>query len=391
MRIGVDGGCWTNARGYGRYARELLSAMVEMAPEDCFVFFFDGETVRRFDLARPNVDTVVADLDRAPGGAAVADGRRSVPDVLRLTRDVARSDVDVLFFPSVYTFFPVPPGVRAVVGIHDVIADRFPELTLPTWRARLFWRMKVGLAVRQACTILTVSEYSAREIGRHFGLPADRIRVAGEAPAEVFRPSPEDSVRETAARYGLPDDARWFLYVGGFNPHKRVDVLVRAHGRLAAEGPGAVPHLLLVGAIEGDRFHRYDEQLRSEVEEAGAGERVIWTGFVPDEELRHLYSGATAVVLPSQAEGFGLPAVEAAACGAPVIATRESPLPEILEGGGLFVEPGDEDALTDALRTLAADAGMRARLGAAGRERAERLTWREGARAALDVLHEAAA
>lgn len=387
----MDGGCWTNARGYGRYARELLSAMVELAPEDRFVFFFDDDSVRRFHLALPNVDTVVAELDQAPGTAAVSDGRRSVPDVLRLARQVARADVDVLFFPSVYTFFPVPPGVRAVVGIHDVIADRFPELTLPSWRARLFWKLKVGLAVRQARTILTVSEYSAREIARHFGLPPERIRVAGEAPSEVFRPSPEDSVRKAAVRYGLPEDGRWFMYVGGFNPHKRVDVLVRAHGRLAEEEPGTVPHLLLVGTIQGDGFHRYDERLRSEIKEAGTEDRVIWTGFVPDEDLRHLYSGAIAVVLPSQAEGFGLPAVEAAACGAPVVATRESPLPGLLEGGGIFVEPGDEEGLTGALRSLASDPALRERMGAAGRERASRLTWRQGAREALDVLHEAAA
>ena len=97
-----------------------------------------------------------------------------------------------------------------------------------------------------------------------------------------------------------------------------------------------------------------------------------WTGFVADEDLRHLHAGALALVLPSACEGFGLPAVEAAACGAPVIATTESPLPELLEGGGVFVAPGDEAALTAAMRLMLADEPARAGMAARALERAVR-------------------
>ena len=125
------------------------------------------------------------------------------------------------------------------------------------------------------------------------------------------------------------------------------------------------------------------------IREEGTEDRVHWLGFVPDEELRLIHAGAVALVLPSACEGFGLPAVEAAACGTPVIATTESPLPQLLEDGGLFVVPGDVDVLLAALRTMCADEPARAAMGRCARARARDLTWERGARAALDALHEA--
>jgi glycosyltransferase involved in cell wall biosynthesis len=118
---------------------------------------------------------------------------------------------------------------------------------------------------------------------------------------------------------------------------------------------------------------------------------VHWTGFVPDEELRHLHSGAVALVLPSASEGFGLPAVEAAACGVPVIATTASPLPVLLEGGGIFVTPGDAREVEAAMRRLVDDQGLRAAMGRVARERASELSWERAAAATLAALREAAA
>jgi glycosyltransferase involved in cell wall biosynthesis len=118
---------------------------------------------------------------------------------------------------------------------------------------------------------------------------------------------------------------------------------------------------------------------------------VKWTGFVPDEALRHLHTGSVAALLPSECEGFGLPAVEAAACAAPVIATTESPLPELLSGGGIFVTPGDTDAIFRAMRTLATEPSTRALMGRIARERTALLTWEHCAESALSAICEAAA
>jgi glycosyltransferase involved in cell wall biosynthesis len=392
MRIGVDATCWANGRGYGRFTRQLVPAMAALAPDDEFVCLLDAAAAERFDLETPNVRPVVVALDEAPTRAAAAWGYRSPRDLLRLTRAVWRERPGVFFSPSVYTYFPLPPGQRAVVTVHDAIAERFPRLTLPTRRARLFWTIKVRLAIRQARLVLTVSDFAARELVEVLGVPPERIRVAGEAPAPAFRPSGSaEEIGAAARRVGLEPGARWFIYVGGFNPHKHVDAVVRAHARLVREAAGPPVHLLLVGTVDGDVFHGDQARIREAIRREGTEALVHWTGFVPDEDLRHLHSGAVALVLPSACEGFGLPAVEAAACGTPVVATTASPLPRLLDGGGFFVRPGDEAGLTEAMRALLADPALRARMGRAAAARAAVLDWARGARAALAALREAAA
>ena len=387
--IGVDATCWANGRGYGRFARELTRAMTRLAPGDQFVCFGDRRSFEAYPDPAPNVRLVAVAVDESPTVAASADSHRSLTDLLRLTRAVSREKLDAFFSPSVYTFFPLPPGLPAVVTIHDTIPERFPALTLPTRRARFFWSLKVRLALMQARMVLTVSEYSAKSIAQVLHVPRNRIRVSVEAPAAAYHPVSPDAARAAARRAGLPDEAPWFIYVGGFNPHKRVDLILRAHAALVGVGTSP-PHLLLVGSRSGDVFHKAVEQLDGIVRDAGTSQLVHWTGFVADDELRPLLGGATALLLPSEAEGFGLPAVEAAACGTPVIATMESPLPDLLTGGGIFVKPGDLAGLQDAMRRLLEDPVLRATMGRRALEKAAALSWDRGAEGALAAIRESA-
>lgn len=392
MRVGVDVTCWANGRGYGRFTRELLGAMVTAAPSWTFTYFADPLSASRIPVTAPNVRVVTVAQSVAPTEAAAADGSRAPLDMLRLTRAVARTPLDAFFSPTVYTYFPLPLRLPAVVTVHDAIAERFPELTLPSARARFFWNAKVKLALWQARCVLTVSDYAASEIETVLGVHRSRIRITEEAPSGVYQPdAPAADVDRVARRIGLPAGARWFTYVGGFNPHKHVDLLVRAHGALVRQlGPDA-PFLVLAGTLDGDVFHGALAQIRRAIDEEGSAARVVWPGFVPDEDLRALHCGARALALPSASEGFGLPAVEAAACGTPVIATTASPLPRLLEGGGLFVPPGDLAALTTALGTLATDDALRQRLGSVAHRRATALSWVRGAERALAALAEVAA
>ena len=121
MRIGVDATCWANGRGYGRFTRSLLAEMAALAPDDEFICFLDPVAAQGFDLAGPNVRPVIVPMGVAPTAAAAADGYRAPLDMLRLTRAVWRERPDVFFSPSVYTYFPLPPGQRAVVTVHDAI------------------------------------------------------------------------------------------------------------------------------------------------------------------------------------------------------------------------------------------------------------------------------
>lgn len=389
MKIGVDAVCWANGRGYGRFTRELLPAMVTAATDDTFVCFVDARAGGTFDLSAANVRQVTVALGHSPTTAAAAEGSRSALDMWRMTRAVAAEHVDVFFSPTVYTYFPLPPGLPAVVTIHDAIADLYPALTTPSRQARLFWWLKNKVALWQAGRVLTVSEFAADQIVKAHGVARDRIRVAVEAPAKAYAPTRDGrAIAERAAGLGLPPGARWFTYVGGFNPHKNVDVIVRAHARLAREYGDAAPFLVLVGSISDDVFHGNRQAICQAIAEAGTEPLVRWAGFVPDEDLRYLHAGAIALLMPSVCEGFGLPAVEAAACGTPVVATTASPLPQLLEGGGLFVAPRDEAALTAAMRRLATDEPLRARMGQAASARARALSWDAAAQSALGALRE---
>ncbi len=391
MRIGVDITCWANARGYGRFTRELVPALFAEAPQDHFICFADARAAERFDSDAPNVEVTVVAQGKSPTQAASADGYRSPRDMLRLTKAVWRARPDIFFSPSVYSYFPLPPGQRAVVTVHDAIAERFPELTLPTARARVFWALKVRTALWQSDLVLTVSDYAAEEIAGVLGVPRSRIRVSGEAPAACYAPSASEAVARIVEQLGLPAGAEWFVYVGGFNPHKHVDTLVRAHAELARRvGSRQAPHLLLVGGIDSDVFHQSVADIKEVVASAGTESLVHWTGYLPDEELRDVHSGALALVLPSMSEGFGLPAVEAAACGTAVIATTASPLPQLLEGGGIFVAPGDQHALVEAMHRLLTDPIRRALMGSTARTKAEAMDWLAAARATLAALREVA-
>lgn len=391
MRIGIDATSWANARGYGRYTREILRALVPLARGHRLVCFLDRASAAQCDLESPNVERVVVSTAVAPTVAAASGGGRSPVDMLRFTRAVGRARVDAFYSPSVYGYFPLPLGLPAAVTIHDAIAERFPALTLPTTRDRWFWQAKVWLARRQSDLILTVSDHAASQITQYLGVPAHRLRVTLEGVATAYRPSesPADVARAAAA-VGVPPGGRWLMYVGGFGPHKHVDVLVRAHAAVASRLGGPPLSLVLVGPSQ-DTFHQDLAGIHAAIDAVGSAARVHWPGYLPDDEIRHLHSGALALVLASAAEGFGLPAVEAARCGTPVIATLESPLPQILEGGGLFVPPGDQAALERAIETLATDEPRRVAMGRRALEQASRLSWDRSAGVVLAAIEEAAA
>ncbi len=382
LRIGIDGTCLGSGRGYGRFLRELLPPLVAQRGNHEYVLFVDAETAARValpEMAVTRLDTGVSQAD-----AASARGARSPLDMLRMGRGVARERLDGFYFPSVYSWFPLPLGLPMAVAIHDTIPERHGKIVFPSWKNRALWWAKSRAARLQARTIVTVSEYARRQIAETFAMPAERIFVTPEAPSPEFSPvsdAPAAAARVLAAR-GIPADP-YFVYVGGFNPHKNVAGLVRAFAQASA---GTAARLVLVGDYQGDVFHQDLAQIRAEIERSAVSARVHWTGFVPDAELRFLYAGALASVLPAFEEGFGLPAVEAAACGTPCIATRESALPEVLAGGGFFFDPHDAAQLAAGLRRALTAPEERARWAALARERAAALSWDVTARATRAAL-----
>lgn len=387
MRIAIDGGSWSNRRGYGRFTRELVAALGRRGRHE-YQLVIDVSTAATLDRARHGgVDVITVPLDRTPSNAASAAGWRSPLDLWRMARALGRAPADLVFFPSVYTFVPVPTRAPVVVTIHDVIAERWPALIFSSQRARRFWAAKLHAARWQADRILTVSDFSARGIRDVFQAPLDRIRVCGEAPSAVFT-AVKDRQRVVGVLQKLEVDehSEVIAYVGGMAPHKNLPALVRAFAQLASERPARSLVLLLVGDHQHDVFLSSHADVQRLVDRLCPG-RVRFTGPLSDEDLAALFSSVVAVALPSVEEGFGLPAVEAAACGAAVVVTRASAMPEVLGEGALYSDPDDESTLRVALGQLLDDPALRRLVGERGAERARALSW-EAAAARVEAVFE---
>jgi glycosyltransferase involved in cell wall biosynthesis len=386
MRIGVDACCWSNRRGFGRFTRELLEAIVARDQTNEYLFFVDQETAANDGLPG-TVKKVIASTQFSPMTAASAEGRRSLRDLWALSHQVLRHDVDLFFFPAVYSYFPILNRAKIIVTLHDVIADHHPDLVFPSTKLKLFWKLKQNLAIRQADVILTVSAYSKQQIVEYFGLPESRIKVISEAARPVFKVLPKSAeMTRTLLRYGLEGCPRFLLYVGGISPHKNLKTLVSAYHLLAFEESLADVKLVLVGDYQNDSFYSDYPALKERVEQLGLSERVIFTGYIEDQDLAYLYNAASALVLPSLEEGFGLPAIEAMACATPVIASNRGSLPEILGDAGQFFDPLEPRGISEVLRQVLGDEPLRKRMVATGLARAHEFMWDKAAKDVLTIF-----
>lgn len=372
MRVGVDATSWGNRRGYGRFARNAVGRLVALDPETSYVFY------------------AVDDVE-LPDGATrrrVGASGRGLLDLVRLGVAASRDGLDAFLFPSVYTYFPVL-RVPTVVGVHDVIARRHPELTLPRRRDRAFWLLKERVAVRRAAAVFTVSEASRAELARTFGLAPERVAVVPEAPDPIFEPRPREAVARALGELGLGQDERFVVYAAGLSPHKNVETLLEAFASLPLNG-SAPARLVLAGALEDESFHSAADSIRERIGRLGLGDRVLLPGFVSDEQLACLYTAASAAVVPSLAEGFGLPAVEAAACGAPVILSALPAHRETLGDAARYFPPRDADALRAELERTLRDPELARSLGEQARAAVAGLTWDASAHGLRELVHGAA-
>jgi glycosyltransferase involved in cell wall biosynthesis len=386
MKIGVDATCWGNKRGYGRFTRELFEELLVIDGHNQYLFFVDQKTARECSFPDA-VEKVVVNTNEAPAEAASANGSRSVRDILAMSRGVLRHKLDIFFFPAVYSYFPIFNRTKVVVTLHDLIADNHPELIFPNPRSRLFWKLKQDLAVKQASLIATVSEHSKREIKRFFDLPDDRLRVIPEAARPIFRRVEQDvRSRSVLAKYGIGPSERFLLYVGGISPHKNLSTLIDGFAELEAKQPDV--KLILVGDYKDDPFLSSYPQLKRQVEDHGLEAKVIFTGYVPDEELVYFYNAAALLVFPSFDEGFGLPAIEAMSCGTPVAASDRGSLPELLGDAGTFFDPSDAlDVAAKVNAALSDPAGLLA-MRERGLKRSESFRWHKAAEETLAIFNE---
>jgi glycosyltransferase involved in cell wall biosynthesis len=381
LRIGIDATCWRMRRGFGRHARCLLGAMLEVDPGNEYLFFIDSDEVAG-ELPSDVRTRVVG-----PSTPSSRSGARRPRDLLRAAMAMSAASLDVIVFPAIYSYVPVFSRARKIVMVHDTTADEYPEFALHSRCARVLWSLKGMLARRQADALLAVSEYARSQIVRRFALPDDRIGIVGEAPDRRFRVLPRPLVpTDTLRQLGFHPENRAIVYVGGFSPHKNLESLVQAFAHIASDGRYGAVKLFLVGDHDHDSFFSCYLRVKEEVAAMGLEGRVIFTGYLPDDDLVVLLNLAEMLVLPSMNEGFGLPAAEAAACGCPVVATTASPLRSILGDAMLSIDPRSEVQLRDAIIAVLSSGALRERMRAAGPLAAARLSWEEEARRLLAII-----
>jgi glycosyltransferase involved in cell wall biosynthesis len=389
MRIGVDATCWQNTRGYGRHARALLSTLVRLDAENRYTFFMDS--TEDSQTVPPEAELRLVPTSAPTVVAASANGHRSARDMWRMSRALSDPTFDVLLFPTDYSYVPVFSRAKKVVMIHDVIAKTYPQFTLPSRRARLLWKTKEVLGCWQADAVVTVSDYSRRGILKHFKIAPERVFVVGEANDSIFCVMDDPWPTPRLGSLGISANGRCVVYLGGFAPHKNLEALVAVFAKLASQRAFSDVRLVMVGEYEKEVFHSYFGTIKKQVQGLRIADRVIFTGYLPDAELVVLLNLSTLLVLPSLMEGFGLPAIEAAACGCPVIATAESPLPTLLGNGGLYVDPTKREDLELALTRVLESDSLRQRMRTAGIAAARGLTWEAAVRQMTGLIQKVVA
>lgn len=369
MRVGIDvTHAAGNRTGTGVYSFRLVESLLRIAREEVDLTLYGV----------PGVGNPFEGL-AAPHARFVSSSPHSTTlrTHLALPRQMRRDGVEL--FHSLGYFAPVWWPGKTVVTFHDVNV-------LTQWRA--WWQIGIGadwgvslantLAARlTADHFIAVSRQAAEEVQTVLRVPAEKLSVVPQGVAREYfvPPSPETAAR-VKDRYGV---TRYFLTVGVLSPVKNFEGVVKAFTPLARTQPDL--RCVIVGRDPGSYRPRLDRL----VEELALEDRVIFTGYVPEDELIALYAGAIAFVFPSFSEGFGLPVVEAMAAGAPVITSNRSVMPEVAGDAALLVNPGDVGSIRDAMSRVLHSEPLRLDLADRGRARATKRSWDEVARETLAV------
>ena len=377
MHIGIDAhAIGAQQGGNETYIRGLIRALAEVDSQNRYTIFLaepgaaeewrDG-FVRQFSNFEVRLLSKPTPLVRVPLALAVELRRRPPLD-----------RIDVLHVQ--YTAPPFCPA-PVVATIHDLAFEHMPETF--TRRGSMQLKLTVRRTAQRAARIATVSEYSRQDLLRTYRLSPEKVAVTYNGIEAHFTPQAVSAqeAEDVRRRFGISRD--FLLAVGSLQPRKNLIRLIRAYAKLRAEHSGFAPQLVIVG-----RKLWLADEIFAEVRRQRWAEDVILTGYVADADLAQLYRAATAFVYPSLFEGFGLPPVEAMACGTPVVTSNVSSLPEVVGDAALLIDPGDEEALAAALLRIVNDQPLRAKLREQGIVQARKFTWRAAAEKTLQLYRE---
>ncbi len=286
-----------------------------------------------------------------------------------------RAGVDLLH--GLALIGPLLSGRPLVITIHDLSFLHYPQ----SFHAlkRLYLKLFTRLSVRRAQRVIAISDSTRQDIIEQYGVPSETVDLIYYGSNPAFRPLPAEKVAQFRSDQGLPE--RFILFVGTLEPRKNVVRLIEAYSRLPASNR---PPLMLIGA----KGWLYDSVF-ARVDELDLSDAVRFVGYVPGNSLPWWYNAADLFVYPSIYEGFGLPPLEAMACGTPVVTSKASSLPEVVGTAGLLVDPTSTESLASAMEQVLSDQGERDRMRSAGLAQARRFSWDDTARRTLDTYRRA--
>jgi glycosyltransferase involved in cell wall biosynthesis len=367
MRFAIDAhAIGRHLTGNEVYVRSLLKAFASLDQDSEFVTYISAEDARQWTAARFRARPVSANPFVRLGAELAVKLRQDRPDLLHVQ----------------YTA-PLGCPVPVVVSVHDVSFLVHPEYfpRLRAWQLRL----TVKRTIRCATRILTGSEFSRDSIVRAYGeMCADKIVVVPNAAPSGLRPiSREGAAAQVRSRFRIPKP--FILSVGDLQPRKNHLGLIEAFAELIRAHP-QLPHKLVLAGKD----TWFSPRIREAARLSGVEDRIRFTGFVSDDDLLQLYNACDLFVFPSFYEGFGLPVLEAMACGRAVACSRTSAMPEVADGAGILFDPYSTREMVLAMADLLVDAELRARMERLGLQRAARFSWRVTAEKTLEVYQEVA-
>ncbi|OGZ34153.1 MAG: hypothetical protein A2Y98_02360 [Candidatus Portnoybacteria bacterium RBG_19FT_COMBO_36_7] len=378
MRIGIDARfLGPKGKGLGRYTEKLIENLEKIDSENQYVIFLRRENWGEYEPSSPRFKKVLADYRWY-----------SLAEQIRLPAKIYREKIDLMHFPhfNVPIFYLRP----FVVTIHDLILRHFPTRRasamgpIKYWLKNLAYRIVIWLAIKRTRKIIVPSNYVRNDILNNFGVKDGKIVVTYEGAPYLNQKSKIKNQKYIFEKYKI--NRPYLLYVGNAYPHKNLENLIVAF-KILIEKFNQDLQLVLVGE-EDYFFRRLKAETNTMLHGSGIFNQIIFTGFISDESLNELYSGAKLYVFPSLCEGFGLPPLEAIFRGVPVVSSKSTCLPEILGDAAVYFDAGNPQDIAEKINNILTNNNLAEKTRETGYRQIKKYSWQKMAEETLKIYIE---
>ncbi|MBV7272378.1 glycosyltransferase family 4 protein [Clostridiaceae bacterium UIB06] len=372
MRIGIDGRAakWYRGTGIGTYTYQLINCLNKI------------DNINNYLLFMPeNCKTELSFKDNFHLNNISEGTSTNFWDEVNIPNILKDLNIELYHVPQNGVGLPTNKECRFVITLHDVIPYKMPE-TVSDRYLKIFHE-HIPKIVEMCDGIITVSDYSKRDIMEAFNFPENKIFVTHLAGEDIYKPLNKSLSKEISKKY-YSLDSDFILYVGGFSPRKNIIGLIESFSQLLSVYKKDIR--LVIAGQKGKSYDCYKKR----TEELNISDKVIFPGFISVDHLPYIYNAAKLFVYPSFYEGFGLPPIEAMSCGIPVIASNATSVPEVVGDGGLLIDPNDVDNLCYSMFRVLLDDELRQKLISSGIAKSSELSWQKTAQQTLNAYRKIA-